>query len=184
MDEENFSKQFYDIKLDPVEYDKTRETKVQEIRINSSGKLNEPKIAFANTEVLEDNIIKSLRGNPNLGFERYQNLSSILKQVREEDTDILLFPEFFIPINLLSSIVRYSEKNQLLTVTGLEHITIDETAFNFIVTILPVENNGIKDAVVVFRLKNHYAHIEESLITGNHLIVPKPTPYRYDIFIW
>jgi hypothetical protein len=43
---------------------------------------------------------------------------------------------------------------------------------------------GTKDAVVVFRLKNHYAHFEEELIRGNHKVVPKPTPYRYDLFRW
>ncbi|MEQ8422491.1 MAG: hypothetical protein RIB64_20960, partial [Arenibacter algicola] len=93
-------------------------------------------------------------------------------------------PEFFIPINLLSSLVKFSSKNQVQSNTGLEHITINNMAFNFVVTILPVVVNGIKDAVVVFRLKNHYAHIEELMIEGNHYTVPRPSPIRYDIFNW
>lgn len=40
------------------------------------------------------------------------------------------------------------------------------------------------DATVIFRLKNHYAHSEEHLITGNHLEIPKPKPYRYDLINW
>lgn len=142
------------------------------------------KIAFANTQVREDNIVKSMRGTPNLSSLRYDQLAKIVKKVRLDKSDVLLFPEFFVPINLLSSLVKYSEKNHVLTLTGLEHIRIKNTVFNFIVTILPFEIHGVKDAVVVFRLKNHYAHLEESLIRGNHLKVTSPKEYRYDIFNW
>lgn len=142
------------------------------------------RIAFANTQVKEDNIINSLRGTPNLSSLRYDQLAKIVKKVRLDKSDILLFPEFFIPINLLSSLVKYSEKNHVLTLTGLEHIRIKNTVFNFIVTILPFEIHGVKDAVVVFRQKNHYAHLEESLIRGNHLKVASPREHRYDIFNW
>ncbi|MBL7693047.1 MAG: RNA-directed DNA polymerase [Flavipsychrobacter sp.] len=184
LEDKHFRNQFYVRNTDPVSYDNIMPTQIQELRVNSSDKLPEPKIAFANTEVKLDNIIRSVRNTPNLEFERYQKLAAILRQAREARTEILLFPEFFIPVNLLSSLVRHSQKNNLLTVTGLEHITIDKACFNFIVTILPVEVNGIKDSVVIFRLKNHYAHIEEELIEGNHYNVPKPSPYRYDIFVW
>ncbi|SHF94257.1 RNA-dependent RNA polymerase family protein [Flavisolibacter ginsengisoli] len=185
FDEEDFREQFYKRSSQSVHYDKIKPLKVQEIRVSSGkSKLAEPSISFANTEVKEDNILKSLRGIPNLGLERYQQLSEILKSARVARSNILIFPEFFIPINLLSSLVRYSEKNSVLTITGLEHVTVDFTVFNFIVTILPVEVGGIRDAVVVFRLKNHYAHAEEALIEGNHFAIPKPSPYRYDIFNW
>ena len=97
---------------------------------------------------------------------------------------MILFPEFFIPINLLPSLVRYSQKNQTLAITGLEHIIVNKTAFNFVATIFPIEVNGIKDATLVFRLKNHYAPIEEHLISQNHLRIPKPDKSRYDLFNW
>jgi len=71
-----------------------------------------------------------------------------------------------------------------MVVTGLEHIQNEGFAFNFIVTVLPVLVGGIMDAVVVFRLKNHYSHGEELLVKKNHLNVPKPMPYRYDLFNW
>lgn len=184
LDDESHKNNFFKARHEPVCYDNISPTIVQEIQVSNNERIIIPSIAFANTKVVETNIIESLREQPNLSLERYQKLSTILKKVREERADILLFPEFFIPVNLVSSIVRYSEKNQVLTITGLEHVTINKTAFNFLVSILPVEVNGITDAVVVFRLKNHYAHIEESMIRGNHYIVPKPKPYRYDVFNW
>src|SRR5690606_9485792 len=111
-------------------------------------------------------------------------LANTVKKVRLDNSDMLLFPESFIPINLLSSIVKYSERNEVLTVPGLEHIKIKNTVLNFIVTILPFEFGGISDAVVVFRLKNNYSPGEELLIRGNHYKVAKPKEYRYDLFIW
>ena len=186
LEEENFRDNFYKINPSYPKYDHVRSIRVQEITVNPTieNKLTNPKIAFANTEVKEKNIIAGLRGEPNLSLARYQTLSGILKKARKENSNILLFPEFFIPVDLVSSVVRYAEKNQVLAITGLEHMLVDKTAFNYIVTILPLEVDGIKDAVVVFRLKNHYAHIEELLITGNHMNVPKPTQYRYDLFNW
>lgn len=186
LNEKKYKDQFFTFNTNKLEFDKWPELKVQEINVNSNktNNLKEPRISFANTKVDEKSILKSLRGEPDLSIGRYRKLAGILKKARKEDSDILLFPESFIPLNLLSSLVRYSAKNQVLTITGLEHLTVCGVAFNFVVTILPTEVNGIKDAVVVFRLKNHYSHAEELLIHGNHLIVPKPRPYRYDLFNW
>lgn len=174
---------FYTYKFDNSNI--SNDLDVVEIKTSSEEKkITNPKIAFANTRVWEDNIISSLRGKPNVSQKRYQEFAGILKKARLEKTDLLLFPEFFIPINLLSSLVRFSERNQVQSSLGLEHITIYNQAFNFVVSILPVVVNGIKDAVVIFRLKNHYAHIEELMIEGNHYTVPKPNPLRYDIINW
>jgi predicted amidohydrolase len=185
LGDKDFEEKFF--KINPIElkFDNVNPFIIQELTVKTTlDKLNSPRIAFANTEVKEDNIVKSMRGEPNLDKERYRKLASILKKARKEDADILLFPECFIPLNLLSSVVKYAEKNQCLTITGLEHLKLNKTAFNFIVTILPIEIDGIKDSVVVFRIKNHYSPGEEFLASKNHLKIPKPKPYRYDIFNW
>lgn len=185
FEDAEFKEKFYSVNPSPFKYDEVNPITVQEIKINTSKEsLKEPIIAFANTKVLDNNIEGSICEKPNLGLKRYQKLFSILKRAREENSDLLLFPECYIPINLLSSIVRFSEKHECLTITGLEHLVIEKVVFNFIITILPITIGGIKDAVVVFRLKNHYSHGEEALIVGNHLNVPKAIPYRYDIFNW
>ena len=183
LDEKDFKNNFY--KRNNIRKTNSPVVNTQEIIVGSDRKGSKKfKIAFANTKVEESNIIASMRGTPNISSSRYDKLAKILKKVRLDESDILLFPEFFIPINLLSSLVKYSEKNHVLTITGLEHVKIKNTVFNFIVTILPFEIDNVKDAVVIFRLKNHYAHLEESLIRGNHLKVASPKEYRYDLFNW
>ncbi|MEZ7500472.1 hypothetical protein QO200_17225 [Flavobacterium sp. Arc3] len=182
LEDKKLKSNFFNI----VNRDKNLDNKnqIKEFRFDSKDKIKEPSISFANTEVIESNIVGGVRNEPNLSIERYQRLASILNQARKENSDMILFPEFFIPVNLLSSLVRYSQRNQTLIITGLEHIISNKTAFNFVATIIPIEVNGIKDATVVFRLKNHYAPVEEFLITQNHLTVPKPSISRYDIFNW
>ncbi|MGI6320701.1 MAG: hypothetical protein ACOXZK_07055 [Bacteroidales bacterium] len=182
LSEPNFCDNLY-IRKTPKE--NSSKVFTQEI-IVSNRKRNSKKsrIAFANTQVNSNNIEDSIRGTPNLSSSRYNQLAKIINKVRLDKSDILLFPECFIPINLLTSLVKYSAKNQVLIITGLEHVKIKKTVFNFVVTILPFEVRGIKDAVVVFRLKNHYSHSEKSLIKGNHLKVASPKEHRYDIFNW
>jgi len=181
-DDENLKSNFFSI----VNRGSNTEDKNQlkEFRFKSNERIQEPTISFANTKVTTDNIIKGIRNEANLSADRYQRLALILNQARTQNTDIILFPESFIPINLLPTLTRYSQKNQKLLVTGLEHVISNNTAFNFVATILPIEVNGIKDATVVLRLKNHYAPAEEHLIKKNHLSIPKPLVNRYDIFNW
>lgn len=152
--------------------------------IDKKNKNNNPKISFANTQIIEDNILSSILGKPNLTVERYNQLADILGKARREKTDLLLFPECFIPFNLLSVLSRYSSDNQSAIISGLEHITINKTSFNFVVSILPIEINGIKDSVVILRLKNNYSPGEENLINRYHLNVPKPINQNIQIINW
>jgi hypothetical protein len=184
-DREEYKKGIYQRNIRPRGDKASRySTLKQEFIINNVKGLSKPKIAVANTRVLEENIERSLRGNPNLEGDRFDTLYKIFKQTKEEKADILLFPECFVPIELLDRITWYSVNEQKLIVTGLEHITIDGVSFNFIVTILPFERDGIKDAVVVYRLKNHYSHAEKLMIQTNHFKIPLPFQHVYDLFIW
>jgi len=176
---------FFNRSTSGLSYDGTTPVWGQEIRVNSSGKerLSSPILAFANTAIPVEDIAASIQGRPRLDKARYRKMAEILEKARKEKADMLLFPEFFTNINLLSSLVRYSAKNDVLVVTGLEHVSVGNYAHNFI-TILPVVAGGVQDAVPVFRLKNHYAHAEIHLIEQYHMKVPKPAPYRYDLFNW
>lgn len=159
-------------------------TGTEEFHFHSGGRKLSPKIAVCNTIVKESNIKLSLRGRANTDKERFDTLSQIFQQTKVTDADILLFPECFIPAALLSNIVSFAVKEQIMTVTGLEHITVGGYSFNYIVTILPFERDGIKDAAVIYRLKNHYSHAEEMMIKTNHFRVPRPMLPLYQLFIW
>ena len=173
----NFKNNFFELE---------QSDKIINIKANSEihNKISKPKISVANTFVNENNILSAIRNKPNISNERYQDLVDFLKVTRKNNSDIVVFPEFFIPVEILSSLIRYSEKNESLLITGLEHITVNNISFNFVVTIIPINVDGYKDATVIFRLKNHYAPHEEDVILGNHCLIPKPLNTRYHIYNW
>ncbi len=158
---------------------------VNEIGVSTSNTFtNKPKIAFANTKLNYEYFISSLRGEPVLDSERFQAFAHLLNESRKANADLFLLPECSVPYELISSFAKYSEKNQMSIIAGLEHWKVKNISLNFIVTILPIEVNGVKDSILVYRLKNHYSHHEEIDVRGNDNIVPKPLKYRYDLFNW
>lgn len=181
------SNNFSELTLDDFIYHSNggkKNSQVTQIEINNQNKLSSPLIAVVNTKVLESNIALSIQNTPNLSGNRFDTLYKLFKQSKEEKVDILLFPECFIPIDLLDRIVWFSAQEQTLVVTGLEHISINNVSYNFIVTILPFIKNGVKDAIVSFRLKNHYSYGEQTLIATNHCSIPVQNVNRYTLFNW
>ena len=155
---------------------------INEIHVNSKNKFdNNPIIAIANTKVDVKNIELSIKGTPNLDNARLNKISKLFNETRNEKADILILPECSVPYEWVSSLAKYSANEQKVIIAGLEHWNIEGVCYNFIVTILPVIIDGVKDAVVGYRLKNHYSHFEELMIKGFGYVVPKPNPYRYDL---
>lgn len=165
----------------------TGENKVEinELQINSCDRFEmPPSISIVNTQVKLANIEASIKGKPNLSNQRYLSFTKLLKESRKEGANIFVLPEFSVPYEFVSSLAKYSEKNQMTIIAGLEHWKVDNVCYNFIVSIIPIKVNGVNDAIVLYRLKNHYAHVEELIIRGFGYKVPKPSPYRYDLINW
>lgn len=162
-----------------------RKVEINELQIDIDKKFKDnPKVSIANTQVLIKNIETSIKGNPNISSQRYTVFSKLLKESRIEGADLFILPEFSVPYEFVPSLAKYSDKNQMAIIAGLEHWNMKDVVYNFIVSIIPVSINGVKDAVVLYRLKNHYAHVEELIVRGFGYNVPKPIPYRYDLINW
>ncbi len=146
--------------------------------------LTKPRIAFANIKLKDEFFLASLRGKPDLSPQRYNELTDVVNLARTENANLLLLPECSIPHDLISMFADRLQKNQMAMVGGLEHWRVSNFSYNFIITILPFELNGRKDAVVIYRLKNHYSLGEEDRMRREKVLVPKANPYRYDLFNW
>lgn len=180
--EKNFFKRFHK-NIKPVNGE--NEVEINEIHINSDDLFEgKPSISIGNTQVKLSNIETSVKGKPNLSSLRYFTFAKLLKESRKEGANIFVLPEFSVPYEFVSSLAKYSEKNQMAIIAGLEHWKVDNVCYNFIVSIIPVKVNGVTDSIVLYRLKNHYAHVEELIIRGYGYKVPKPKPYRYDLINW
>lgn len=168
-----------------LEITSNKKIEINEIHVNKERNFKEnPKISVANTQVHNHNIEASIKNSPNLHSKRYNILAQLLKSSRVEQADLFVLPEFSVPYEYVPMLAKYSDKNQMAIIAGLEHWNLNDVVYNFIVSIIPVKVNGLNDCIVLFRLKNHYAHIEELIIRGFGYKVPKPVPYRYDLINW
>lgn len=188
FDEEDHKNKFYS--YNPIKSIETNNWEIiNEVRIGSkptkeTKDYNNPMLAIANTKVSNVNIEKSVLGEPHLSSSRYNTLTKVLKEARLAGSKMLILPECSVPVALLPSLARYSAQNQMAIVTGVEHWNVKGVVYNFIVTIAPVVVDHGKDAVVLYRLKNHYSPAEENMIRGYGFKVPKPYSYRYDLINW
>jgi hypothetical protein len=157
-----------------------------EIVVKNGG---EPKdicrVALVNKYIPMTDFEASLMGKPVIDKDRNETYNWILDQVSKVKTvDIFAMPELALPHQFLLRYVRFSARFSTAFVSGIEHLRAKNLGFNFVVTCLPVNVKGDRDAIPVIRLKNHYSPEEEEWIRGKHMVVPKPKPYRYDLIIW
>ncbi|MBX7046298.1 MAG: RNA-directed DNA polymerase [Ignavibacteria bacterium] len=144
-------------------------------------------ISLANTKVeWEKHCYESLKGKPILSRERQLKLSNILNkyEIETPKSSMLVLPENSVPHDWLSYIASFCVPRQKAAIFGLEHIKVIDTCSNYVITILPVELNGIKDAIVIPRLKNNYSYEEAHTITNLYMTAIEPKVQHYNLFHW
>lgn len=161
------------------------------ITINGNDKNSsiDKKIAIANVKVHPENYISNIRGRPIVSRERRQELFELLNQSERYKSDVFVMPEVSIPFSWIKLLGYISHKRNIAIVAGLEHwINQHGIAFNFMVTILPIQLDEYTTSIIKIRLKNHYAHDEKELLRGHRLLIPRETltdyPKSYDLFHW
>lgn len=166
---------------------KNRNYYINQIKVNKNKyKKDDVRVAIINKYINFRDFEASLKGSPNITTETIQTFNDVLDQVSKiKNCDLFVLPELSVPHELVYNICRHSVAHQVGFTTGIEHIRVGNIGYNLILTFLPIKVNGDEiDGVPIFRLKNHYSPAEEQLLLGHKMIVPKPNPYRYDLFIW
>lgn len=154
-----------------------------EISVNQTERLKKIRVGLANMKVNDADYEASMLGNPNMN-DRYVKFAKVLNEAESEKCDLIVLPELSLPHGLVKTVMEYSWNHQRAVISGVEHWTYNNVAYNFILTLLPCKIRGVNDAVPILRLKNHYAPIEEFWINDFRRVVPKPVPYRYHLLRW
>ncbi|HBL7176459.1 TPA: RNA-directed DNA polymerase [Escherichia coli] len=170
---------------------KIKDNKALEIKVGIDDRSGNDtiKVALANMRVERRNIESACRKDqsPNLSYERQRNLYRILNSATEENVQILLLPELSIPVSWLPFMAAHSRRKQISLIFGLEHWVINERAYNILVEMLPYTSNfKHKSSMLVFRVKNHYAPSEITMLNSLRLKIssPKPSKQRYHLIKW
>ena len=188
-DEINLKKQYFKEFTWSKSSSKTKIDGLEELSIvvRNGGKSKEGKsrIAVVNKYVDLKQDEKSLEGNPKTSPERYEQFNKIWDQITKvANCDIFIMPEITLPWAFVNYYTTNSVAKQIGLITGLEHFRSGDLGFNLTYTCLPISVNGDKDAIPIFRLKNHYSHREEKWIYDKRMIVPRQHPYRYNLIKW
>lgn len=170
---------------------KIKDNKALEIKVGIDDRSGNDaiKVALANMRVESRNIESACRKDqsPNLSYERQRNLYRILNSATEENVQILLLPELSIPVSWLPFMAAHSRRKQISLIFGLEYWVINERANNILVEMLPYTSNfKHKSSMLVFRVKNHYAPSEITMLNSLRLKMasPKPSKQRYHLVKW
>ncbi len=151
------------------------------VQVNNNKK-ERLRLAIANVRLNHDNFERVVIDNPNRSYQRYKDLSKLINAAIDENADMLIMPEAYMPFEWLATVARTCARNNLAVVTGIEHIKIGTKVFNLTATILPYEDLLNKSAFISFHLKNHYAPAEKQEINGYRL--NEINGEHYELYRW
>ncbi len=144
--------------------------------------LHNPKVALVNTNISAEDAIKTIVDPRSaLTLEDKVKLFKILNIAKEENVDVLVFPEYYFPLPWLLDISIFALKNRITIITGLQYLTVGGQAFNTVCNLIPtVTGSNFINGFLLFREKNFYAPdeiIELSKI--NHICKDPAVPFYY-----
>ncbi|MCM1488407.1 MAG: hypothetical protein NC203_08580 [Firmicutes bacterium] len=146
------------------------------------GKKTKLKLAVANVKLNHQNFKCIVEDNTNRSYERYRDLSKIVNQAIDQNADMLVMPEAYVPFEWLSTLARTCAKSNLAIITGVEHIKDNNKMYNFTAVILPYSEGDYKCAYISFHLKKHYAPSEKEEINGYRLSSVEGD--HYELYKW
>lgn len=136
-----------------------------------SNKLDNVKIAIANTILQESDFEKVLKDCPNRTYQRYKQLTETVNEAIRCKADMLVLPEGYLPFEWLPILARTCAKNQIAIVTGIEHLKFksnddnrEPSINNLTAVILPFVENDYKFSYIHFHKKVHISPNEKEKI--------------------
>lgn len=143
---------------------------------------NKIKVAVANTKLNDVDFSNNLKNVPNRSYRRFADMVKMLNLAIQENADILVLPESYLPFEWLPIFARTCAKNQIAAVTGIEHIKYYNDVYNFTAVILPYTEDNYKFNLVLFHLKNHMAPHEKIEITSRGFNAIEGN--SYELYCW
>ncbi|MEA4890336.1 MAG: hypothetical protein VB070_12845 [Clostridiaceae bacterium] len=162
----------------------TRVGKADEISIK-----NKFCVAIGNAALEVSNFKAALDHKPNRSYKRYRDFSKILDAAIQQNVDLLVLPESYLPMEWLPVVSRACANNQMALVTGIEHIVAPmgksdgrKRVYNLTATILPYEHQQQKFAYIAYHNKVAYSPEEIVQIEGRGNTYQEGNSYQ--LFCW
>jgi len=168
--------------------------KYKAICINTKKK-DSLKIGIGNVTLREENFILVLENNINRLYNRYKDLERLLREAVKNSVDLLVLPENYVPYEWLPVLTKFSAKNQIGIITGIEHFITNKNGdipqaydncsrvHNLTAVILPYEKDGeYRYSYLRLHEKTDLAPREKQYIEGYGF--SEATKNEIELFCW
>lgn len=145
------------------------------------------KIAVANVDVDDSQIVDNIKGNPVRTADRWATLSDVVNEAIKNKADMLVLPECYLPIDWLPTLMHVSQKNNMAIISGIEHyIYCDanntKTAHNLTATILSHKVENRTSCTLFIHSKVHFSPEEKRTLNGYGIDVKEGN--EYSLYVW
>ena len=156
------------------------------INENNEMKKDRLKVAIASIWLDEEKDVIPVLQRPlyKLSPKSKKDLYRLLNEAKRNHTDMIVFPEYYLPVQWLPEILHFSRLNSIAIISGLRYIVVGKRTYNILTIIQPFDYGfygGIyKYTLPLLREKNHYAPSEVKELKKNGLVCLDPrVPHLY-----
>ncbi len=115
-------------------------------------------LANSNNSIILEDVFK---GKRNRSMGRFNQISRVVNRAIEDDIDILVLPEVYMPFEWLLYFAKVLFKKHIALITGIEHLIIDKKVYNYVVSCLPYKiNEKYTSGIIIPHLKVDYSPLE------------------------
>ena len=159
---------------------------LQNITIKDSYDIEKIKIALASVYIDESkDVIPVLSDfNYNLSPNKKSELYKMLNEAKNKGAQIIIFPEFYMPLQWLQEVLVFARKNKIAILSGLRYLISENQAFNYFTVIQPFSSDGFKYSIPLFREKNYYAPAEKIELSKKKLHCKDPKHKSTQLIKW
>lgn len=140
------------------------------------------RIAVANVKMRESDFQDILTGKRRNISERCAEISKIMNEAIRYGSDMLIFPEAYIPITFLPVIQAKAAAHDMVVIGGIEHIKNGKCVYNLTATLIPIVNSKMRYTVPFFHPKVYYSPKEEKAITDSGYVPVRG--HGHTLFRW
>lgn len=159
---------------------------LQGITIRDSFDIKKVKVALASIYIDESEDVTPVLINSsyNLSPSKKSELYKMLNEAKTKGAQIIVFPEFYLPIQWLQEILIFARKNQIAILSGLRYLVNDKQAYNYITVLQPFSSDKFKYSIPLFREKNYYAPAEKIELAKKQLYCKDPENKSTQLIMW
>lgn len=159
---------------------------LQYIKVTDSSEERKVKTALASIYLDEHDDVIPVLENPDfdLSPKKKGMLYKMLNEAKDKEAKLIVFPEFFMPIQWLQEILVFARKNKIAILSGLRYLVNGNQAYNYILVLQPFSSDRFKYALPLFREKNFYAPAEKIELARKQLHCKDPLQKSTHLISW